>query len=548
MLIERPRGVVPRARGCGLGPDFAQIAENIKLSDGLFEPWRQPVHLLEFPERVATAHVRNCCWTGTSVCDARYLDAGIPRKTYLSAPSQRPVVTADLCDTDWSYLGYPTPDVVEVVLDTAPEKSADTEQRTYVITYGTDCEEGPASCPTDSIEANKDSLIGLQLPQRPDDMWGATTVNIYRSQSLWDSEQGLTSFNPNDIDQGWNASTTEAEYFLIAELPIHTPSWVDDGSAETGRMLRSQELIAPKEGTVLVGETASGSLVGFHKETNTVMFSERNKYWGFPYKTAHTFPSNIQNVCVCKDTVFVLTDESPFILQDSVDCKDSTARPVTAVKDPLPAFCTESCVTVGDGIVYSSTEGLVYLRPDGSHTMTSRAAFAKDQWQALGPSRIRLEKGCEHLFVYVPGDLTYVWSLSLDESGYLPPDLTTLTIAPAQWLHDAQGRLYILSDNAAYEFNAGDHMQMRWRQIEQRTPSKTRVSAIRGDYVKKDSVHFNILSLYRNGTLSVVRELTPKGSRIKASAALCTQLELKGTEPMCWIGAGAGLNSIERRE
>ena len=545
MIIDRPRGVVPRAKGCGLGPEYAEVAENVRLLEGRFEPWRQPVRLLEFGERILNAHVRDCCWTGTAVPDARYVDAGIPLKTYLSGPTERPVVTDDICDSNWSNLGYPVPGDPVAIVDSAPEKGPDAQLRSYRITYGTDCEEGAPSCPSNRVIADKTTSVRLQLPPRPDPAWGVTHIRIYRLETLWDSEAGLLDFNPNEIDGGWHSSATESEWFLVGEISIENSAWRDDTHTEVGGMLITEELLPPPEGLVIAGETESGSLVGYME--CQLLFSERRKYWGFPVKSAHTFPEEIVDVMVCRDTVYVITKAGAYLVDDAVDCQTAAARPVRAVKGAPAGFCRSRGKALDGGALYSSPEGLVLLRPDGSYTIASRLAFGKDDWSALGPSCIQLETGCDHLFVSVPGGLTYVWILAFDESGYLPEDITTLSFTPQQWITDDRDGLYMLSEDMIYEFGKGDFLQMRWRQIPQRSTHREIVSAIRGEYVKKKTVDFNTLSVYKEGSLSAVRKLTEKGSRIRGSAATCTQLELKGSEPMCWIGAGSGLNDIERR-
>lgn len=545
MIIERPRGVVPRARGCGLGPEYAEVAENMRLTGGRFEPWRQPARVLEFTQRVCHAHVRDCCWLGTSVPRSRYVDAGLPVKTYLSAPGQRAVVTDSVCHQDWSFLGYPVPDAAVAYSNLGVDFTPDTQLRTYRITYGTDCEEGPASPVSNAIKALKDSPVGIELPPPPEETWGATVVNIYRSEALWDSEQGLLSFNPDDLNTGWHSTATEEDWFHVATLPVGTTHWIDDKFVETDRLLRTADLLPLPEGVTIAGETQSGSLVGY--SCTDVFFSERNKYWGFPYRAIHSFPHDIVDVQVVGDTVFVLTDSHPYLISDAVDCKDSSARPVTEVSERLPAIGHASSVVVNGGVLYTSEEGLVFLSPGGSATMSSQRAFEKDDWTTLDPRKIHLGTGCDHLFVSVSGGPTLVWELSFDESGYLPADVTTLSFTPSQWINDERGTLYMLSESVAYEFHVGDYLQMVWRQIPQRSTYKEVVSAIRGEYVKKKGVDFNTLSVYKEGALSAVRKLTPRGSRIRGSAAYCTQLELKGSEPMCWIAAGSGLNELERR-
>jgi len=119
MRISSPRGFVPRARGCNLPPEYAEHAENLNVASGRFQPWRVPEKILQFHEPIRSVHVSDCCWTGTHVCGAHYVDAGLDKKTYLSGPADsQPMVTDDVCEPAWCALGYPVPDAPQLLPDT----------------------------------------------------------------------------------------------------------------------------------------------------------------------------------------------------------------------------------------------------------------------------------------------------------------------------------------------------------------------------------------------------------------------------------------------
>ena len=552
MRITSPRGFVPRTRGCNLPPEYAQHAENLNTTSGRFQPWRCPEQVLQFHEPIRVAHVSDCCWTGTHACGAHYIDAGIDKKTYLSGPGEhQPMVTADVCDPDWCALGYPVPDAPQLLPDTCDRltKGPDTEQRTYRITYGTDCEEGPASCPTDPIMVSKGYRVGLILPPPPEDQWCATHVNIYRSQSLWDASTGLYGTEISDIEGGYTNSVTEQDYFLVARLPILTPSWVDQDTECEGKLLTTQDLLPPRAGSQVAGETDSGSLVIWHDRT--LWFSERNKYWGFPLKTAHDFPDQILGVEVCRDSVVVMTCRETYVLSDAVECSESTIRVPVHVKGAPPVSpCSGKTGTVAsavgmNGVLYSSREGLVLLDLAGSYRVVSGRAFDKDSWNSLGPIRALTISGDK--VILSTHQVEYLWVLSLDEQGLLPADLTTLSFRVDQWINEPDNALYFLVDNTIYEFDKGpEYMSMDWRQAEQVSSQKTRISAIKADYVKKNGQNKNKVEVYREGSLSSSKTLGDKGSRIRGSAAFCNQLRIRGKVPMCSISYGQGINNIDR--
>ena len=542
MLIDRPRGFVPRSKGCNLPANYAQKAQNLNTLSRRFEPWREPLELIQFDEPIASAHVRDCCWTGHYDPNTTYHDAGVDRKTYRSVPGEPIMATDSVCDPHWTYLGYPVPDAPVVVSDTV-DKGPDTETVTFVITYGTECEEGPASCPSDEILTNKESHVSLSLPAAPEHLWGATLVRIYKSATLWDPSQGLADLEGGPIQRGWTDPASQQEFFLVAELPLSQRQVVISLSDEIGRKLTTSELLpAPPEARV-GGDTELGSLVIFW--ANSIAFSERNRYWGFPLKTWHDFPFEVKDVKVCNNTVFVLTCGAVYVIQDDVDCRDSNARQVLEVKgDNVPSHCL-SCVELPDGVLYTSQAGLVFLNVQGTARVVSGPAFAKDDWNQLGPIRA-LTIGCGLLIVSTDQE-DVVWELAFDDQGNLPADLSTLSFCADQWTVDDQGHLYFLADNNVYQFNAGDeYMSMDWWQAEQRGAARQRVSALSVDYVKKNSGNRNVVSVYRDGELSILKELGDRPRRVRSTATSCLQLRVKGNEPMCSLSYGQGLNSLRQ--
>jgi hypothetical protein len=542
MRITSPRGVVPRAKGCDLPPNFAIKAENMNILSGMFEPWKMPLELLTFPTPTAVAHVSDCCWTGDCDQGTRYEDAGVPLKTYRSRPCDRPMVTDSVCEADWTYLGYPVPEVVcarTYALDSL-EEGPDIESRSYVITYGTDCEEGPASCPSDALKADKESYVDLLLPPAPDPKWGVTHIRVYRSASTWDSSQGLIDFNPNSIESSYTSTNTQQDYFLVAEIPVGTVTFTDE-AYELGRLLVTQDLLPPEPNAILGGETELGSTVVFWDQT--IAFSERNKRWGFPLKTWHDFPYEVKDVKVCDKSVFVFTTGAVYLVSDDVDCTDSSNRPVTHLKAAeVPSLCL-SCAVAPSGVLYTASEGLAFVGVDGSSRLVSRLAFGKDDWNALGP--IRSVTIGEGMVILLTGLESYLWPLIFDEEGNLPADLTTFSYPVDDWVTDHQGNLYFISLGTVYQFNTGpDYMSMTWWQAEQRTSKRLRVSALLVEYVKKLTSQTNSVSVYRDGHLSVFKQLGHKPRKIKSSATDCFQIRIKGNEPMCALSYGQGFNGL----
>lgn len=545
MFIVNPRGVSPKAQECNLGPEYASIAENVKLRHGRWEPWKVPEETVRLPSNSHNAHTRDCCWLADSDCLSTYVDAGACERTYRSAPNSRPLVTDSLCDYSWTYLGMPVPDDIyaECNRRSSAVSSPDTTLVSYVITYSTPCDEGPPSCPVSAGKFDKEDCVEILFPPAPDDMWGITHVNVYRTTSLWDSSQGLVDFNPDAIVSGWDSTVVETEFFLVATVPVSFAGYTDTHEEPLGRSLQTVDFYPPAEGLQIGGETQSGSLVGWID--NEVWFSERNAYHAWPLKARMSFPYKVGAVCVCEDTVFVLTDHASFVISDSIDCRDSTCRPVQEAKDAYPLCSRRSCVVLPNAVLYSSTEGLVLLGADTSSRIVSSLAFAKDDWIALGPNSMQIETTESYLFL-LTDQAFLVWELALDEFGLLPDNLTSLDFTPDQLIIDENDDLFFLLDDTVYKFDAGhSYMRMRWRQAPQEVLDET-MSAVRLDYLHKRTTNHNTVTLRQNDRVLFCRPLGTAPARLRSPFGQCYQWEISGTEPMCGLYYGLGINSLIR--
>ena len=543
MFINAPRGVVPRSQGCNLGPSYASIAENIRLRHGRWEPWKVPKKILDVPGTSRVAHVRDCCWAADDDCLTHYLDAGACEQTYLSGPDRRPEVSPSLCEHDWRFLGLPVPDDISLVSNSlSPDDDGATSTlRSYVITYCTECDEGPPSCPTEPIKVDKQSSVVLSLPVPPDDKWGVTHVNVYRTASTWDSQEGLIDFNPDALTSGWTPTTVNQNFFLVGRIEITEMSFTDNGE-KLGKLLTTEDFYPPAEGLRIGGETASGSLVGWID--TEVWFSERNAYHAWPIKARMSFPYKVKAVCVCNDTVYVLTEANAYVLQDSIDCQDSTCRPVAMSKDAYPICSERSCVVTPSGVLYSSLEGLVWLGPDTESRIVSSRAFAKDDWIALDPSRIQLETSQSYLFL-LTDQVFFVWDFSIDDSGQLPEDLTTLDFLPDSLIIDDQEQLFFLLGGSVYQFDAGDqYMTMKWRQANQDYGTEGIITSMRGKYLNQKATDLNSISIYQNCELKLCRPLNKNPMRTRTRFGSDYQVEVTGKEPLCVLYYGIGINDL----
>lgn len=541
--IRQPLGKVPRANVCNLSQEYASIAENMDLTQPGWVPWRSPDRLVDFPDRVLSAHVHQCCWAGVAMTQACYFTSdSCGNKTYLSGPDEHPLVTEDFCNPHWSRLGYPIPDKPDTcVLDNSEQCDMLTEQRTYKLVFCSECEQGPGSMPSDPVVVNDKSSVSVQIPTNVDPSWGITHVKVYREASTWDIEKGFLAFD-GDFNPGFADIGTETDYFYVGKVCLGESIFVDDLTEGLGHTLRTDDFYPPKPGLKIVGTTNLQSLVGF--EGKNLWFSERNAYWAFPLRARHNFPEEIRCVGVCQDSVIVITDCTSYVIQDTVDCKDSTCRVVQESKETFEYCGSGSCCVYEQGLIYTTADGVAYTTVDARTRIVSDAAFGKHEWNLLGPSRIQLGKGCEHLFLS-NDHCSYAIPLRFDEAGKLPAYVSTLSFIPDQWLNDEKGNLYFVLNNAAYSFNTGsDYMKMRWRQFDQTPGIKTKASVLKAEYKNKKLKEANVVNLYRDGVARVCTRAANRAKRFRSVLSDCYAIEVVGQEPMCGLYYGVGVADL----
>lgn len=544
--LDQPKGVIPSQNGCPIGADYAQVAENIDLTRRGWVPWREPRPVHDFKEAVRSGHVRECCYHGVPVADAHYLDAGVPSRTYLTARGEYPVVADDFCADRWVRVGYPRPDLPNVVVqDHGGPDGPFTFPTQYKIAYANDCDEvGPGSKPTPPTKLNPKGVVHVQLPQKPAKEWHATHVVIYRLVPVWDTGEGYFDLQEGSLNAPIAGPGVEAEYFEVGRVPIGTQSFTDRGTF-LGPALVTDDLLAPQKGLIITGETSFGSIVGFCGRE--VWFSERNAYWGFPPRARHQFPDNVCHLVVCQDRVIVVTETRVYVLVDDADCRDSMNRTVVEGKQTFHCCGRDSYVQLANGVLYTTLEGLVLADVEASARVVSGRAFERDDWRALAPNSTHLGSGHGHLFLSTHRG-TFVWPLVFDEQGLLPEYLSTLSFTPDRWFNDEHGELYFLQHNSLYHFNEGDEfMQMDWHQADQRLRARTRVSTLRGDYRDKKDKHGNRITMYRNQRQIKHTDRANQTIRMRSTLGDCFSVRIEGREPMCGVYYGAGKTNITQR-
>ena len=380
-------GVVPRRDDLQLAPGYASQAVNCKLWRGNVQPWKAnaPVITLTKPGEIQSIYrfakqVGNDAsgfwfhWS-TPVDVAR----GIARsdtqeRTYFTGDGAPKITDASIATagggtnypTNSYLLGVPKPTTTPTAVATGTGDPTNVSQRAYIVTYksawSTIDEEGPPCDPTPivSVEFGQDVTLSA-LPGAPGGNYNIAVKRIWRA-----------AFDGND-----------APYFLVAELPVATSSFVDNVLDENlGEVLSSAAYYPPEADMHSVVSLANGILVG--ASGNQVAVSE--PYYAHAYDPLNQQPLNYPIVGIggYESFAVVVTEEFPYLLSGS--------SPELMSLDELPlrqGCVSKRSIASGEfGVAYASPDGLVAIGPGGGFSVATAPYMTRDQWLALNPSSI----------------------------------------------------------------------------------------------------------------------------------------------------------------
>lgn len=244
--------------------------------------------------------------------------------------------------------------------DTALE---DIEARAYVYTYvnSTTYEEGPPS-PASSVITCRDGdtvqVSGFGTAASPFTS-NVGSYRIYRTLSGSDS----------------------TDYYYVGTLGTIGGTFVDTVRNDTlGDVLASDEFEPPDPTLKGLVALANGALAGF--VGSVVWLSEPNQPHAWPYKKY--IDADIVALAPLGDSLLVLTVRGPYII--------AGAHPRSMLPRRLevdqPCVSKRSVAVFGDGVLYASQDGLVWVRQSGFSIVTE-PYLTKREWRNYYPSSLR---------------------------------------------------------------------------------------------------------------------------------------------------------------
>jgi hypothetical protein len=242
------------------------------------------------------------------------------------------------------------------------------ETRAYVYTYVTDWGEESAPSPASAlVETDQNDTVQITVFAPPT---GRNIVGwrLYRSsttsfgaayQLIADKAVG------NAVLNGVNFN-----YFAITNL-IYSDALRQEELQEPLQTLTWAE---PPENLIGLVGLPNGILAGFFGKT--VCFSEPFAPYAWPLEYQLPVEHNIVGLGVFGQTLVVLTEGWPYYGSGA----DSASMSLQKLEQPQACISKRSIVSMDNGVLYASPDGLCMAGPSGI-TVMSQAAFSKEDWQ-----------------------------------------------------------------------------------------------------------------------------------------------------------------------
>ena len=444
------KGIVPGIDDALLGAGYARVAHNVKLCHGRLDPWREPLHTGQGGQSV---HHRNCQWFVDDRCGMCYVDIEPCGDTIISGDGICPQRIKDDCTQE--PLGFPCPSTPYATSIEHSEDGQFTEMAQYRIAYSDGCDVGAPSMPSGPIKYNKGDTVHVSLPQPDDKYSNVTEICIYRLASTWDVTRGMWTLQDGSeadpLQQGLADVQTEACYFLVDCVPVGTSTYVDEGNPATKQIcdtLVTECYTPPPEGLKITGLTRLGSLVGFLDDE--LYFSERNTHYAWPDKYRIKIGCPVQHVCVHENTVFVLTDGYPFVVQDYAEAIDTWCREPRQASKPAPLASAKSVVCLDGTVLFATPWDLSAMDANAQVTKVS-GEFCDDNWAAICPETMRA--ACwRGNYVFSTDNYSAIYQDLLTQR---EPSLSTIDVCAECWITTKAGDLYFAKDCQIYQWDAG---------------------------------------------------------------------------------------------
>jgi hypothetical protein len=186
--------------------------------------------------------------------------------------------------------------------------------------------------------------------------------------------------------------TINGVYTYVNTLPMPVTGPYTDSATDIdlagNEPLQSQHYYPPPQDIQGLIGLSCGSLAAFHG--NKVVFSEPYQPGAWPPEYEKVFDYPVVALGTYGQTCVVATTGYTYLVSGN----DPRSFGVSRVPDPYPCVSKKSMVSSDNGVIYSSTDGLIfvgtpsyYTQGTGTHVLT-RNTMTHDEWQKYNPKHI----------------------------------------------------------------------------------------------------------------------------------------------------------------
>lgn len=270
-----------------------------------------------------------------------------------------------------------------------------------------------------------------------------TTAQTYTSGGTW---ARVAEHNTSGMTRRLYR-TNAGQYQFVVELPIATTSYNDAVlDADLGEVCPSLLWEMPPADMFGLAVHPGGFLIGCSK--NELCFCDpwHPHAWPSAYRVTTKFP--LVGVGVFGSSIVACTAGVPEILNGSHP--DSLSNERTELVEPC--LSKRSIVDVGNGVMYASPNGLVFVGIGGAN-ITTKELFDRSDWQALNPETLT----CAYYNGMVIGFSAA--ANASERSGFVfdsaSRSFSSLSIlATAAFVDPESANLYLVSNGALKQFDA----------------------------------------------------------------------------------------------
>jgi hypothetical protein len=512
-----------------LQPTVGVASRNQKPGRGDLRPWRTPSTVATIPagrntiyrmgRDVASDAQYWLSWTGDVHAVLGFDSGDSTERTYYTGDGAPKVTNNTMALNSPPYpttsrpLGLPGP-TISLTKNATGGVSEDLMTYYYVYTFVNDWgwESAPSPVGT-SITCKVDDTITLSgFDSAPAGNYNVTLIRIYRTQT---------------------GTTGATDYYFLREVAYGTASVVDD-NRPLGELLETTSWLPPPASLRHLTSLWNGMFAGIHE--NTVKFCEAYVPYAWPV-AYDVVPTDSIPVAlgVFGQSLLVLTTGRPVLVSGS----SPEAMDQQMLEIPQGCASAKSVVSMGNGVAWSSEDGLCWFGSGGAKLLTA-GLMTRDDWQAMEPSSI-IGYMYEGLYFGSYDDGSGRKGFMIDPNN--PTGLYFLDTGYAvAHFDELQDQLYVVNGASIQRWDAGTDMTYRFRS---KVFRQTRPICFACAEVVADAYPVTF-RMYADGVLKHTQTVASRNPfRLPAGfMAMDWQIEIEGSNPVQYAAMAGSMTEL----